>query len=172
MSRKKVYGLVTLVTALLTLLGLALLPSMVASHFNAAGIADGYAPRALFLAINAAIVAIPPLLVAGVGYAVARRPPAGLHIPHRAYWLAPGRRAATLAWISGWTNVLAIWVLLQFSAMAFTSILANHASPPHWPAWSAGLQIGLAALLLPWLWYMHRHFRTLPPPHAGADPST
>jgi uncharacterized membrane protein len=71
------------------------LPGPVASHFNAAGQADGWMPRAHLLKIEI-------LLSLGVtaGFAVlalvaASVPDTLVNLPHRAYWLAPARREET-----------------------------------------------------------------------------
>jgi uncharacterized membrane protein len=77
------------------------LPGLVASHFNAAGLADGWMPRAHFLKIEillslgvAAGFAVLALIVAGV-------PDALINLPHRAYWFALVRREETRRCLSG-----------------------------------------------------------------------
>lgn len=76
-------------------------PGLVASHFNAAGRADGWMPRAhwmqieilLSLGVTAGFTLL-ALVVAGV-------PDAWINLPHRAYWLAAARRAETRRGLGG-----------------------------------------------------------------------
>jgi uncharacterized membrane protein len=77
------------------------LPGLVASHFNAAGQADGWMPRAHFLKLQILLslgvtagFAVLALVVAGV-------PDAWINLPHRAYWLAAARREETRRYLSG-----------------------------------------------------------------------
>jgi uncharacterized membrane protein len=77
------------------------LPGLVASHFNAAGQADGWMPRAHFLKIEILLslgvtagFAVLALVVAGV-------PDALVNLPHRSYWLTPARREETRRCLSG-----------------------------------------------------------------------
>jgi uncharacterized membrane protein len=77
------------------------LPGLVASHFNAAGQADGWMPRAHMLKLEILLS-----LGATAGFAVlalvaAGIPDALINLPHRAYWLAPVRREETRRCLSG-----------------------------------------------------------------------
>lgn len=75
------------------------LPDVVASHFDAAGRADGQSTRATFLALYGVVIFVLGISFGGIGALIARLPDAAVNIPHREYWLAPERRAATLAWL-------------------------------------------------------------------------
>lgn len=73
-----------------------LLPERVASHFDAAGQADGWSSKTAFFVFNLAFVAGMALLFLGLTAWQGRIPSAWINLPHKDYWLAPERRAATL----------------------------------------------------------------------------
>jgi hypothetical protein len=73
------------------------LPSRVASHFGAAGIPDGWMSRSTYLATMTGFSAGVTLVLLFVFYCVRYFPDAAMNLPNRDYWLAPSRRAATLA---------------------------------------------------------------------------
>ena len=93
------------------------LPARVASHFDGAGRANGWMSRdamlgwqlgtVLFIAARfEGIVALQPLLPAEV-----------VNLPHRDYWLAPERRAATDAWISSLLRATGGLLMVFFMAL-------------------------------------------------------
>ncbi|MBL9214792.1 MAG: DUF1648 domain-containing protein [Opitutaceae bacterium] len=70
-------------------------PERIASHFDAAGQADRWTTRPARTAWQAAIVALTAALVQGLVWFNRRVPDRHSRLPHRDYWLAPARRAAT-----------------------------------------------------------------------------
>ena len=72
------------------------LPERVASHFGAGNLPNGWMTHDGYLAFMLAfVVLLPAIVVAGVGV-VPLLSPRRINIPHRDYWLAPKRHAATL----------------------------------------------------------------------------
>ena len=75
------------------------LPAVVASHFGADGLPDGFAPRPAYVRLMLGLVVVTPL----VARAVAALAGAGggmlLNMPNKRYWLEPQRRHETLAYI-------------------------------------------------------------------------
>ena len=91
--------------ALLGLIGVALvqslyyypqLPETVASHYNAAGSADGWASKTAFLAFYIGMVCFMAGLFALLPRWVRRLPASMINIPNKHYWLAPERREQTM----------------------------------------------------------------------------
>ncbi len=94
------------------------LPARMASHFDAAGAATAFLPKAAFLrvcllavgAIAAMFVVIPALLV--------RLPARMINLPNKEYWLAPERRERTRATLQGvlvgFGNAVLLFLLLVF----------------------------------------------------------
>ncbi len=84
------------------------LPAMVASHFGASGMANGYMPRNLYVRFMIAfVIGLPALITFATWYALGRSK-IRINLPDRDYWLAPERYAetisflrASLIWFSG-----------------------------------------------------------------------
>lgn len=76
-----------------------LLPERMAVHFAADGHADGWGPRSAYIGLIASVLALAPLLAAAPALLVRVLPAGLINLPHRAYWLAPERRAASVAWL-------------------------------------------------------------------------
>ena len=72
------------------------LPPVVASHFGPGGTADGFMGKGAYTAFMLAFVVVVPALVAGSTLLVGVLPTTLINLPHREYWLATQRRAATL----------------------------------------------------------------------------
>lgn len=72
------------------------LPEVVASHFGAGGVADGFMPRGQYVVFMLALVLAVPTLVFFAGRLASRVPVQFVNLPNKQYWLAPERRAATL----------------------------------------------------------------------------
>jgi hypothetical protein len=77
----------------------AALPPLVASHFSAGGAANGFMARASYVGFMAAIAVVVPLLMALSGRLVATLPEHRINLPNRDYWLAPQRKASTVAFL-------------------------------------------------------------------------
>jgi serine/threonine-protein kinase len=73
------------------------LPQIVATHFDGAGRPDGWMRREIFVAFQAGLIMIMLLSFVGLPRWLARLPTRWYSLPHRDYWLAPERRAQTLA---------------------------------------------------------------------------
>jgi uncharacterized membrane protein len=109
------------------------LPATVASHFDGSGRPNGWLSKEMFLAVYAGVVAL-----LAVVFSAARFIPTSLwNLPNRGYWLAPERRAATvarfgdaMAWFANATLAL---VLVTFE-LAFRANLpgGTFAAPPMW----------------------------------------
>ena len=72
------------------------LPARVASHFNAAGLPDGWMSRSNYLWSMAGLGLGLALFMIGIFYLIRFLPLSSINLPRRDYWLAPERRAATL----------------------------------------------------------------------------
>jgi uncharacterized membrane protein len=78
-----------------------LLPKVVASHFDLHGIANGWQTKQGFFEVLAGTTVLSAFLVFGIPTMIAVMP--GLiNLPNKNYWLAPGQRAASLEFLSGW----------------------------------------------------------------------
>jgi hypothetical protein len=124
------------------------LPGRVATHFNAAGDANGFVSRDTHTAWHAGTILFMAALFQGLALAHRRLPLACINLPHRDYWLAPERVAATRASLDG-TLLLAGCAVLGFFIAVFDLVYrANLAHPPHLGAaiwYFAGGLLGVVA---------------------------
>ncbi|MCX6028473.1 MAG: DUF1648 domain-containing protein [Chloroflexi bacterium] len=141
--------LALLTLTLLVLLELAYfyprLPDTVASHFNAAGQADGWSSKAAFIQVNAVIILLLAILFPGISWLVARLPVGLINMPNREYWFAEERRAATLSTIQQQMEWLGVATLLLLIAILQVSIVASL---------TPGAAMSAAAMWLPLAGYL------------------
>ena len=107
------------------------LPDLVASHFGAAGAANGFMTRTFYMLFMVAfVIGLPALMVFVTWHAVGNAR-ARLSLPNRNYWLAPERRAETIALLR--VGILCFGALLvTFLCYAHgLVVLANEAQPVH-----------------------------------------
>jgi uncharacterized membrane protein len=140
-----------------------MLPEVVASHFGASGAANGFMPRAFYIAFMLAfVIGLPVLLVFVTSFAIGSQS-ARINLPNRDYWLAPERRAQTIRVLRAgiiWFGALLVTFLCYAHWLV---VLANEAQPARLAeSWFLG---GLAAFLLAtliWLKVFVVRFRNLP----------
>ena len=152
-----------LAAAVFVLLSGSALPPVVASHFAASGDANGCMPRRLYLGFMLALtVGLPLLLVCAHG-AVRFLPPRFINLPHREYWLAPERRAATFAFLQAQSTYLAALLAVFLCFVHWLVVRANAVQPPRLsgPLFVAGLILFLLALVV-WIRAFLVHFRRRP----------
>jgi uncharacterized membrane protein len=136
------------------------LPRLVAAHFDAAGTANGYLPRELYMALMLLITVVVPVLVVVIPAWAFSHPEVRLNLPNREYWLAPERRAETIRFIARQTSLFT-WLLLAFLCYAqWLVVRANALTPPALDsrAFLAGLVVFLVCTLS-WIVRLLRRFR-------------
>ena len=106
------------------------LPIRVASHFDAAGLANGFMPRADYLLFMLVLTLGVPLLIVVVGVVVPRLAPGMVKLPARDYWLAPERRDQTYATMATSGFVIASIIACFLIAVHFLVVSANSQTPP------------------------------------------
>lgn len=141
------------------LVSFARLPPRVASHFMAGGAANAFMPRTDYLLLMLTVTVLMPTLIAGLSALVGGLPPQLIHLPHKAYWLAPERRDATRAELSRrglqFGSLLALFLLYTHELV----IAANTRQPPQLSetAMLAGLVVFIA-LSVAWTLGLVLHF--------------
>jgi uncharacterized membrane protein len=138
------------------------LPERLATHFDAAGRANGWSTREEWRGFSLLLGTALPLGAVGLFWVIRAFPVWTFNLPNRDYWLAAKRRRATFAWFlrRGWW--LGCLELFFFLGIQWIVVRANAVSPPtlaNGPMFAvAGLF--LAGLLL-WVVQLHRHFGRL-----------
>jgi uncharacterized membrane protein len=135
------------------------LPVRVASHFDAAGLANGFMPRADYLLFMLVLTLGVPLLVVFVSVVVPRIAPALVKLPARDYWLAAERRDETYATLTTSGFVMASSIACFLIAVHFLVLSANSQTPPRLDNALLWALIALLVVsLVTWQWFCWRRF--------------
>lgn len=137
------------------------LPDVVASHFVAGGVANGFMPRGQYLGFMLALVVGVPSVLFFAGRLAARLPVRFINLPNRQYWLAPERRAATLASLGGF-GAWAAYATLGILCLAHGLVVrANLEHPPRLEQapFIGALALFFLALFIGMLVVLRRFFR-------------
>jgi len=139
------------------------LPPMVASKFGPDGVAHALMSKGAYTALMLALVVGVPGLVAATTLLVRVLPPQLVNLPHKRYWLAPERRAATLAALASMSLRLAISLAVFMGFMHWLVVRAHAVQPPRLQeSWFfAGLAVfGTVTLAL--ILLLYRRFGRMP----------
>jgi len=144
----------------IVLTGLAM-PSLVASHFGANGVANGYMSRAAYLMFMVVfIIGLPIVMVFITRHAMTRNN-ARINLPNRDFWLSPERRTETINFLR--TGVLKFGFLLTtfLCYVHWLVVRANEAQPVHLDeSWFLGGLATFIIALFVWLKIFIGHFRS------------
>ena len=100
------------------------LPARVASHFDGAGRPNGWMSRDGFVLFQCVLLLALGALFGFAGRLLAVTPNGLINLPNKNYWLAPERRAESVAVIAGWMRWLGsgtlafLMVVFQFTVQA------------------------------------------------------
>ena len=162
--------LLPLVFLLLTLVAMAAslvwasqqLPPQVAAHFDARGVPDHWMSRESHLMLMALVGLGMPLFLVGVFYSIRFFPVNLVNLPHRDYWLAAERRAATCAELLAFGVWFAVFETLFFLGVHILVVQANQAQPARLSSAVWMLLAGFLVLLVGWLAALFRRFHRPP----------
>jgi serine/threonine-protein kinase len=136
------------------------LPPTVASHFVGSGEADAFMSRPAYLAAMSFFAAGIPALMVLFTRRMIHRSPQRVNLPNRKYWLAPQRRAATLAAITAHMMAFGCAVSLLIAFAHWEVIRANLREPPRLDTLRVLIAIGLfVAATAGWLLRLYGRFR-------------
>jgi uncharacterized membrane protein len=105
------------------------LPERLASHFNGAGVPNGWMSKSSFFAFYLGLLVFMTVIFNLAGRAAAWLPPKYINLPNRDYWLAPSRRAESVEAIAGYMHVFAL-ATLAFMVVVFQQVIKANLSPP------------------------------------------
>ena len=136
------------------------LPERVATHFDLSGQPNGWMSRSTHLVFIGGFGLVLPLVLVGVCFALRFAPDSSINIPNRAFWLAPERRAETIAFVFRHSLWLACGTVAFVTGVHLLIVQANRQTPVQLPlapilAWAGCLIVGIAV----WAGLMLRHFK-------------
>jgi hypothetical protein len=138
----------------------SLLPAVVPARFAADGTPRGFTVRDVYIATMLGItIGLPLLVVLSMAW-LPRVAPRSLNLPHRDYWLAPPRRAGTLATLGAFVCVLGSMVAL-FAMSVHLLIVDTNLAPggrlsPAFIVLLAGFVAGVASWIAALYWRFRR----------------
>lgn len=137
------------------------LPEVMASHFGASGVPDGYESKGVFFAIVGGTLLLTLGLFAGLGLLLRFLPARLWNLPNRDYWLAPSRIGETRDYVLGqmeWFGVATLVLLVLTLELVFE---ANLSETPRLDgrsiAWILG---GYVLFTIVWLFRFVARFRS------------
>jgi len=159
-----VFGLLLAAAAALVSVLSAGLPELVAVHFNAAGVANGFMTREDCHSFMLTFTLGAPAFVAVVTGLTPRVLPASMiNIPNRAYWLAAERADESIAFLSEQGIWFSCILLIFLAYVDWMLARANESSPPGFPSrhfvWAMA---AFAFAIAFWAMRMLRRFRVPP----------
>jgi len=139
------------------------LPERVATHFGPGGVANGWMHHETYLALMLAMTTLLPLFVVAMTGFFPRIAVSQIKIANREHWLAPSRRAETLAWLTSHASWLGIVLSLFLVGMHVLLVQANAVRPARLdePMFFM-LLAAFVALLFAWIVTMTLRFRRAP----------
>jgi hypothetical protein len=119
------------------------LPAVVASHFGASGVANGFMPVRVYTGLMLALLVGLPALTVGIGAWSLKRPGARVNTPNREYWMAPERRTQTVQAMRPGLMGFGVFLMIFLCYTHWLVVVANGRQPPVLPnAWFiAGLLV-------------------------------
>lgn len=135
------------------------LPERVVTKFGTGGQPVAWSDRGTFLAVQLFSLGFVATLILGLWWAMPWLPANWINLPHRDYWLAPEREAATRQCVRNLVLGLGIALLAYLTLMGHLTLRANLAPPPHLgPAfwWITGVYLAGTLGLVVWLYLRFR----------------
>ena len=139
------------------------LPPLVGAHFGTGGIATGFVPRHRYLlAAICAAVLLPVVIVFPISLAL-RNPNAVINLPHRDYWLTPGRRPDTVRFVRHQMMRFGTAMLIFICYVHWLVVEANEKSPPRLAgsAFVSAVAVFIGFVIV-WIAIHYTHFRKPP----------
>jgi len=163
-------GLPKLIYALIAAAGLLYfsslyprLPELMASHFNANGVATAWMPKSGFFMLFPIIILAASVPVLLVPRSLARLPNEKINLANKEYWLAPERRAETIEYVGMQLGWFGCAVLALLFCGLYNAVAAN-LSPDHtFDSGSFYIELGaFLAFTIFWLVRLLSHFARVP----------
>jgi len=127
------------------------LPGVVASHFNAQGLPNGWQTKSAFFAVFVGVSVLAVLVGFGIPRIISAIPPRLINLPNKQYWLAPQHLEETRAFLNtyfAWFGCAVFLVMI----LAFDHAMQSNLHPDNRPAISRMWYIPAGFVLFMLLW--------------------
>lgn len=139
------------------------LPDTVASHFNAAGAANSFMPRSIYVSFMLVIIVALPLALVFLPSLALSSPRARINLPNREYWLAPERRAETVGFLRRHSARFGSMLVMFLCYVHWLVVRANALAPPDLSSsWFIGGLVVFVASMIAWTAALFGRFRSIP----------
>ena len=136
------------------------LPDRLASHFDAAGHPNGWSSKSAYFALQGFILLVATACFGALPAWLQRAPTRLVNLPNKDCWLAPERRAATLARVATaltWFGCAALLLMLTVTSLVIRVNLGRETALPAATMWALlGGFVLCAGLLVLRLLYLGR----------------
>ena len=134
-----------------------------ASHFDAAGVPNGQQTIAQFFITYAAIVVLNAALFFGVPVLLRYVPAEFINLPNRDYWLAPERRAQTMARLNDRFNWLGVATVALILIIMQSVLAANLSGDPRLIGYTVWIPlVAYVAFSIFWIVRLFASFARIP----------
>jgi uncharacterized membrane protein len=99
---KLVFAVLLIVAAIYFSSYYAQLPDVMASHFNARGMPNGWQTKSAFFSMLIGVSVLAVVIGFGIPRLITLLPPEYINLPNKRYWLAPERRAETMDFLNAY----------------------------------------------------------------------
>jgi uncharacterized membrane protein len=136
------------------------MPERIATHFGAGGRPNGWMPRDFLGTFDVVFMAVVLGITVGSAYLARKLPVSLINVPHRDFWFAPERRAASYARLLRhllWLSCLMVVFLAGVNQMIFIANLRP--GTPTLPGFETVLLVGaFFTALVAWIVRLYRLF--------------
>jgi uncharacterized membrane protein len=142
------------------------LPEVVASHFDAHGVANGWQTKSAFFAVFVGVTVLAVVVCFGVPRIIGVVPAQLINLPNKRYWLAPEHLAETLEFLNtyfAWFGCAVFLILI----LTFDYAVQSNLHPDHPPDVSRMWYIlaGFITFMVVWITRLFKRF--LRPPEGN-----
>jgi len=136
------------------------LPSVVAQHFGAQGLPNGWAPKDVFFAFSWGILLGISALLMLTPRMLRRIPVSMINLPNKQYWLAPKRKDESLAFVERQLEWMGVFTVAFLALVMHLAIRANF-NPEH-RLENGAFVVLLVAFVVSIAWWIVKLYRRFP----------
>lgn len=134
-------------------------PDLVAIHFNAAGVPDGWASKWMNALFFSGLFLFLNLVYGGLPALIRKIPVSLINVPNREYWFAPERKESAFKIVALFLAELAVFTNLFLAGIQIILFYANKTGRAASPLAFYGLMGAMFVFIVFWIIHLIRAFR-------------